>query len=125
MASVLPIYDPGQKITGRATGAAVSRGRVLTVAGAKTDGGNVLVRHCGTTDPPIGGCEYDAAQDKVTSIMRYGTVAPHEAGGTVTAGRWVEVMAGGRVQNYSSGTRYGIAVTDGASGEFPLIDIKA
>lgn len=124
MASVLPIYDPGQKITGRATGAAVSRGRILTVAGTKRDGGNVPVRHCGATDPPFAASEYDAAQDACTSCMRHGTVAPLEAGGTVTAGRYVEVMAAGRVQNYSAGTRVGVAVSDGASGEFPLIDLK-
>ena len=124
MASVLPIYDPGQKITGRATGAAVSRGRILTVAGTKVDGGNIPVRHCGATDPAIGAAEYDAAQDACTSIMRAGTVTPIEAGGTVTAGRAVEVMADGRVQNLNTGTKVGVAVSDGASGEFPLIDLK-
>ena len=124
MASVQPIYDPGQKITGRATGAAVSRGRILTVAGVKTNGGNVLVRHCGATDPAIGAAEYDAAQDACTSVMRNGTVTPIEAGGTVTAGRPVEVMAGGRVQNLNTGVKVGTAVESGASGEFPLVDLN-
>jgi hypothetical protein len=56
MATLQPIYDPGQAISGVATGAAVTGGRILKVAAAKTDGAAVPVAHCGATDAPIAAC---------------------------------------------------------------------
>lgn len=120
MANANPILDPGQAFTGIATGAAVSGCRLLKVAATKTDGNPIPVAHCGATDHPIGISGTDAAQNAPVVVYPR-QVLRIEAGGTVTAGSAVEVMASGKVQNLASGTKVGVAWESASNGGFPLI----
>lgn len=121
-----PIYDPAQAITGMATGAAVVGGRLLKVAAAKTDGNPVPVAHCGAAEAPIGVSGSNVAQDVVTQVYPPGMVLTVEAGGTVTAGLGVEVMADGKVQvmQTSPGKKVGVAFTSGSNGDAVLVQLQ-
>src|SRR4051794_37024764 len=101
MANANPILDPGQAFTGIATGAAVAGCRLVKCAAAKTDGNPVPVAYCGATEHAIGVSAADAAQNDAVTCYP-GQVLNVEAGGTVTAGLAVEVMANGKVQNLAS-----------------------
>lgn len=125
MALCIPIYDPGNAFTGRATGAAVTGCRVVTVAASKADGGNIPIKHCGAADEPIGVSGDDCAQDTTKVVYPPGIVLPIEVGGTgITFGEKVEVMAGGVVQDLASGTKVGVAVTTTAAGGFGLVQLQ-
>lgn len=119
-----PIYDPAEAITGKATGAALVGGRLVKVQAAKTDGNPLAVAHCGASDGPVGAVAHDTAQDDVTPVYTHGHVLPLEAGGTVTAGSKVEVMAAGKVQNLASGTKVGVAFTAGGNGDAVLVQLQ-
>lgn len=123
MANANPILDPSQAFTGQASGAAVTGCRLLKVAAAKTDGNPLPVAHCGATDVPIAVSGHDAAQNSYL-VCYPRQVLLVEAGGTVTAGQSVEVMAAGKVQNYSSGTKVGKAWTSGTNGSFVLVQLS-
>jgi hypothetical protein len=124
MANANPILDPAGAFSGTATGAAVSGCRILKLASAKTDGNAVPVAHCGATDAPIAASGADAAQNVPGGVTCYARqVLLLEAGGTVTAGLAVEVMAAGKVQNVASGTKVGVAFTSGTNGSFVLVKL--
>lgn len=120
MANANPILDPNDAFTGIATGAAVVGARVLKIAGAKTDGNPVPVAHCGAADVPAGFSGSDTAENAAVTCYRF-QVLQVEAGGTVTAGSAVEVMANGKIQNLASGTAVGVAWESASNGGFPLI----
>jgi len=126
MPTHIPIYDPGQAISGTATGAAVTGGRLLRVAAGKPDGGAIPVAHCGAADAPIGASQADAAQDVPGGVTVYpGQVLPLESAAAITAGVAVEVAADGRVQPLGTGRRVGVAFQAAtAAGEFPLIQLQ-
>lgn len=125
MAVCIPIYDPGNAFTGRATGASLTGCRVVAVAASKEDGGNIPIKHCGATDQPIGVLGDDCAQDTTKVVYPPGIALPIEVGGTgVTAGEVVEVMATGVVQDQGSGTKVGVALTTTAAGGFGLVQLQ-
>ncbi len=125
MANKQPIFDPGQAVTGRATGAAVVGGRIVQVAATKANGQPVPMKHCLAAGAPIGAVQHDVAQDKVGSIYRQGFVCSILVGGTgVTAGLPVEVMDTGIVQDRASGTKVGVAWETKTATNYALIDIQ-
>src|SRR5262245_2374254 len=86
-----PYYEPGGRITGRATGAAVIGKRFVAIAQKKdlgsreldpaASGGNVRIVQAIANDPKcIGVAEYDAADGQVTTVLRGGFVVPITAG---------------------------------------------
>lgn len=124
MATLQPLFDPGVAFSGIATGAAVTGGRLLKVAAAKTDGAAVPVAHCGATDSPIGASQVDVAQNGVVTVYPR-QVLQVESAAAITAGAAVEVAANGRVQTLASGRKVGTAWTAaGAAGEFPIIQLQ-
>lgn len=125
MPTCSPIYDPGEAFTGRATGAAVTGCRVVTVAATKTDGQPTPIKHCGAADEPIGVSGSDAVQDDVTVVYPPGIVLPILAGGTgTTFGEMVEVLATGTVQTLASGKKVGVAITTTAAAGFALVQLQ-
>src|SRR3954453_20387981 len=86
-----PYYEPGSRITGRATGAAVIGKRFVSLAGKKDPGSreldagatgvNMLIPPVILTDQlTVGIAETDAAVGKVTTVSTDGFVAPITAG---------------------------------------------
>lgn len=125
MPTCVPIYDPGEAFTGRATGAAVTGCRVLAVAATKTDGQPTPIKHCGASDKPIGVSAADAAQNDVTAIYPPGIALPILVGGTgATAGANAEVMATGVVQDQASGTKVGVFLSTAAAGAFAFVQLQ-
>ncbi len=125
MPTCSPIYDPGEAFTGRATGAAVTGCRIVTVAATKVDGGNVPIKHCGAADKPIGVSAADAAQNATCAVYPPGIVLPVLVGGTgATAGANAEVLATGTVQDQSAGTKVGVFLTTTAAAGFALVQLQ-
>jgi hypothetical protein len=111
-----PIYDPGQALTGRATGAAVVGARFLKAVGPKVNGGNIPVAHATATDEPIGVSQRDAAQNDAVAFYASGHVLYATAATQITAGAAVQLAAAGKVAPYTSGRKVGVAV-ESASGD--------
>ena len=125
MPTCSPIYDPGEAFTGRATGAAVTGCRVVTVAATKTDGQPTPIKHCAAADQPIGVSAADAADGATTAVYPPGIDLPILAGGTgTTAGARVEVLDTGTVQTLASGTKVGVALTTTAAASFALVQLQ-
>ena len=125
MPTCSPIYDPGEAFTGRATGAAITGCRVVSVAATKTDGGNVPIKHCAAAEMPIGVSAADAAQNATCAVYPPGIVLPILVGGTgTTAGARVEVLDTGTVQTLASGTKVGVALTTTAAAGFALVQLQ-
>lgn len=125
MPTCSPIYDPGEAFTGRATGAAVTGCRLVSIAATKVDGGNVPIKHCLAAEFPIGVSAADAAQNATTAVYPPGMVVPVLVGGTgTTAGARVEVLDTGTVQTLASGTKVGIALTTTAAAGFALVQLQ-
>lgn len=119
-----PLYDPAQAITGRASGADLVAGRFVKVAAGKTNGEPVTIAYAGASDQSIGMICADVANGSVTAVYPQGHVVPVEASGTVTAGNAVEGTASGKVANFSSGIKRGVALTSGGNGDFVLVQIQ-
>lgn len=125
MPTCSPIYDPGEAFTGRATGAAVTGCRIVTVAATKTDGQPTPIKHCGAADQPIGVSAKDTAQNDTTAVYPPGMVLPVLVGGTgATAGAKAEVLATGTVQDLASGTKVGVFLTTTAAAGFALVQLQ-
>ncbi len=125
MPTCSPIYDPAEAFTGRATGAAVTGCRIVTVAATKTDGQPTPIKHCAAADQPIGVSAADAADGDVTAVYPPGMVLPVLVGGTgATAGARAEVLNTGTVQNFSAGTKVGVFLTTTAAAGFALVQLQ-
>lgn len=125
MPDINPKYQPGESIPARATGAAVTGGRFVTVAGAKRDGEPVPIRHAAARSRVIGVTHADAVRDDVVAVLTHGHVLPVEAGGTITAGDDVSSDANGRAVRFdTSGVVAGVAFTSAASAEFVLVQLR-
>jgi hypothetical protein len=119
-----PYYEPGGRVTGRATGAAVVGKRFVSLAQKKdlgareldsaASGGNIRIKQAIADDPATYGvAEYDAADGKVTTILRGGFVVPVTAGVVLVAGDFVKPGAGGKaVKAADRATSYGISLSD-------------
>jgi hypothetical protein len=120
-----PLYDPAAAITGKATGAAITGCRIVTVAATKPDGGATPIKHCGAADVPIGASADDCAENGHVAVYKNGFVVDVLVGGTgVTFGEVVEVMATGVVQDLASGTACGVALTTTAAAGFAKVILR-
>jgi hypothetical protein len=120
MANANPIYDPAHGLTGVATGAAVVGSRLLKVAAAKVDGGNIPVAHAGASDPVIGVAAADALQNGLVTIYPI-QVLRVESAGTIAAGVAVEVTTAGKIIAFSTGQKVGVTLEAATNGTFPLV----
>lgn len=121
-----PYYEPGSRITGRATGGAVVGKTFVCVAAAKdpgsreldpaATGGNVKIRTAlaadGTAGTIIGVAEHDAAQNKTTPFLRGGFVVPVTAGASLSAGAVVTAGALGKAVAAGANKAVGVLLAD-------------
>jgi hypothetical protein len=119
MVDYLPLYLPGNAITGRAS-ATIVGGRPVYVSG------NGTVANSGTAaNIPVGVAAYDAASGDDVTYFGRGTVHRLTASGTVTAGDLVEAAASGAVATHTVGTNdgrvFGIALTTATAGNLAEI----
>jgi hypothetical protein len=119
-----PYYEPGGRVTGRATGAAVIGKRFVSVAQKKdlgsreldsaASGGNIRIVQSIANDPKtIGVAEYDAADGKTTTILRGGFIVPVTAGVVLAAGDPIAAGTGGKAVKVATTERQlGISLSD-------------
>lgn len=125
MALCIPIYDPGDAITGTATGAAIVGSRFVSVAATKTDGNPTPIKHCLAAEWPIGVSADDCPQNSSVAVYGPGFVAPVLVGGAgVTAGHAVEILDTGTVQDLASGHKCGVSLTTTAPAGYALVRIS-
>lgn len=120
-----PLYDPAAAITGKATGAAVTGCRIVTVAATKADGEATPIKHCAAADVPIGASADDCAENGYVAVYKNGFVVDVLVGGTgTTFGELVEVLDTGTVQTYAAGTVCGVALTTTAAAGFAKVILR-
>jgi hypothetical protein len=110
MSDYLPLYLPGNAVTGTAS-AAIVGGKAVKVSGDGT-----IATAAAAADLIIGVAGFDVAAsgDKVTYFAR-GTIHRLTAAGGITAGQVVEGAAAGAVATHTQGTNdvrvFGVALT--------------
>jgi Uncharacterized conserved protein (DUF2190) len=114
---IIPLYEPGSRITGAAT-AAITSGRFVkpadfqggplldlsTPTSPLTKGNMLKVTQCGAGEKAIGVAGWDApsADDELPVINGPGIVVPMVAGGTIAAGAKVMSDANGQPVAWTS-----------------------
>lgn len=114
MADYLPLFKPGDAITGLAS-AAITGGRLVYVSGDGT-----LANTGAAANIPVGTAGFDAASGDRFTFFSRGTVHRLVAASTVTAGDTVEAAASGQVATHTIGTNdariFGVALTTATAG---------
>lgn len=119
-----PFYEPGGRVTGRATGAKVLGKRFVAIAQKKdlgsreldpySSGGNIRITQAIAADPKtFGVAEYDAEDGQTTTVLRGGFVVPVVAGVVLVAGDKIAVGANGKaVKVLTTEPAVGISLSD-------------
>jgi hypothetical protein len=119
-----PYYEPGGRVTGRATTAKVLGKRFVAIAQKKdlgsreldpaASGGNIRIVQAVADDPKTWGvAEYDAEVGFTTTVLRGGFVVPIVAGTVLAAGDFVKPGANGKaVKAADRATGYGMSLSD-------------
>lgn len=118
-----PFYEPGNRITGRATTAVIGKRFVAVSAnkdlGAReldpaASGGNIKIAPAAANDAKtLGVSETDAAVGKVTTVFVDGFVVPITAGVVLAAGDSITPGAGGKaVKVLTTEVSRGISLSD-------------
>ncbi|WP_111512238.1 capsid cement protein [Mycobacterium kyogaense] len=117
------VYEPGQDITGQATGAVTAR-RFVKISGNRTNGGNVAVTAAAAGDRALGVAGHDAAVGDLVRVVRGASrVVKVTASGAIAAGAEVQVGANGTAATKAAGVAVGYAITgavDTADAEISL-----
>jgi hypothetical protein len=124
--SIVPLYEPGTRITAAVT-AAVTGGKFVRPSGnfqsgpllsTASDGGNIQVATCGAGLRALGVAGYDGATagDKIPVICGHDIVVPMTAGAAITAGQEVESDANGNPIPLATGRPNGMAISGAANG---------
>ena len=115
MADYVPLFLPGQAVTGYTTSSAVTGGGAVKVSGNGT-----FANAAAASDIIIGVASQDFASGDKGGFFGRGTVHRLTASGTVTAGDIVEAAAAGAVATHTQGTNdvrsFGIALTTATNG---------
>lgn len=107
MASVTPLFVPGNDHTAKC-GAAVIGGRLVNISATQDADGKQVVSHAAAAGAAIGVAATDQAIGGDVLVYKSGVV-PVEAGGAIAAGARVEAGAGGTVVTLAAGIPIGVA----------------
>lgn len=115
MADYVPLFLPGQAVTGYTASATVVGGRAAYVSGDGT-----VANAATAANIPVGIFSQDFASGEKVGFFGRGTVHRLVASGTVTAGDVVESAAGGAFATHTQGTNdvrsFAIALTTATTG---------
>jgi hypothetical protein len=92
----IPRYEPGQRITGKAT-AAITGCRLLAISGDLSTEGNIQVAPCGAGAQSVGAASHDAASGDLVTLIGSGAVVPLDVAADVAAGDLLSAAANGTV----------------------------
>lgn len=121
-----PFYEPGSRITGRATGADIIGKRFVSIAQKKdlgsreldtvASGGNIRIKQATAGDvATYGVAEHDCKNGYATAVFTDGFVVPITAGIAIAAGNLIKPGTGGKaVVAADRATAYGMALSDAA-----------
>lgn len=132
---LMPYYEPGSRISGRATGAKVIGKRFVALAadkdpasrGLEADpggtGGNVRVKPAAAGDVmTFGVATFDAEIGRLTTVVRAGFVVPVTAGAALTFGQFVAPGADGKaVVAASKAVAYGIVLSGAVADQDAIV----
>jgi|1186.fasta_scaffold32452_2 hypothetical protein len=131
-----PYYEPGSRITGRATGAAVIGKRFVSLAGKKdpgsreldpaATGGNMRIKPAIADDPlTVGIAETDAADGKTTTVFTDGFVVPITAGVAIAYGNYIKPGANGKaVVAADRATSWGVSLSDASIDQDAIVLLR-
>lgn len=120
----IPLFRPGQDITGQTTTAVTGKTFVDITATRDATTGLIKVGTATAAGLSFGVAAYDAASGGRVAIVRgKGAIVPVTAGGTIAAGAEVEVGATGRAVTKAAGIARGRAVEAGTSGNDVFIEL--
>lgn len=91
----IPRYEPGQRITGKAT-TAITGCRLLAISDGLSSEGNVQVAPCGAGEQSCGVASHDVASGDLVTFLGEGVV-PIDVAADVAAGDLLEAAAVGKV----------------------------
>lgn len=125
-------FDPGDDLTGQASGGAVIGRRFVVPVAAKqagsqglasdTFGGSIPVAHSGAGVKPLAVSTYDAASGAKLPLMRGHKVVPVEAGAAIAPGQEVQSDATGRAIPLAAGRPGGMCLNNiTAAGQIAVV----
>jgi Uncharacterized conserved protein (DUF2190) len=131
----IPYYEPGNRISARATGAKVIGKRFVALAAKKDpgsrelesdpggSGGNVRVKPAAADDAKCFGVStYDAEDGDLTTVVRGGFVMPVTAGVALVFGDPVGPGANGKAVKPGAGARvWGLSLSDAAVDQDAIV----
>lgn len=119
----IPFYEPGKRITAKASAALTSK-RLVAISATRTsgpalntssEGGTLIVGVCAASAWAFGVAGYDCPSGGDLVILRgSGFVVPITANGAIASGAAVECGASGMVRTHTTGVIVGYAVADAA-----------
>jgi hypothetical protein len=133
-----PYYEPGSRITGRATGAKVIGKTFVALAATKDpgsrglepdpggSGGNIRIKPATAADAKtIGVAEHDAEDGYTTAVFTDGFAVPITAAVALAFGDYVTPAAGGQAGKAADrATGFGICLADAAVGQDAIVLLK-
>ena len=131
----IPYYEPGSRISCRASTAKVIGKRFVAIAANKDPGsrelesdpggtgGNIKVKPAVADDAKtFGVATFDAEDGSLTTVVRGGFIVPVTAGAAITFGQFVKPGALGKaVVAADKATAYGISCSDAAADQDAII----
>jgi hypothetical protein len=107
----IPYYEPGARITARASGGDVIAKRVVQITQGWGNGDVIGVMHCSTPDKGIAVAVQNALDGEITSVVMDGIV-PLTASEDIVAGQEVGVTADGQIGSpAAAGEELGVALS--------------
>lgn len=119
--TLLPLYDEGKNITGKAAVAVIGK-RCVKITANAGKGNPVSVGPADAAVRQFGVACYDAAIGELVPVVK-GGVVPIKALGAIVAGAEVEVAAAGQVATRTAGVAIGRAFYDAASTADCYVDL--
>jgi predicted RecA/RadA family phage recombinase len=134
----VPYYEPGSRITGRATTAKVIGKTFVEIAATKDPGsrgldpdpggtgGNVRIQPAGAGSTKVFGvAEHDAEVGYTTTVFTDGFVVPITAAVAITAGDRITPAAGGQAGKVATTEpNCGLALADAAVGQDAIVLLR-
>lgn len=106
-----PFYEPGQDLTGKASGAVVGK-RLVKITGNQNTDGTFPVAHADAGGRAVGVADRDAGVGKTLGIIRGpGRVVPIRAEAAINAFQEVQIGTAGQVIPLAAGVAIGYAMT--------------
>lgn len=118
----IPFYEPGQRVTCRATSAITGK-RFVDISGDREDG-LIAIAPATAAEKAFGVASHDAADGENVTVIGPGAIVPVTAtAATIDAGDQVEVDTDGKCVTRTEGIVVGVCVADCAANADAMVRI--